>query len=134
VGDDDQSLYSFKFAHPAGIRTFPQSHAGTTDHEILECRRCPERIVAMANALIANNRDRDPRQLVPVSANGTGELQIVQFATLALEARGISSFIVEQILLSSRDPASSQVLMTYSCAASARPRRYARRSESRSRA
>jgi DNA helicase-2/ATP-dependent DNA helicase PcrA len=33
VGDDDQSLYGFKHAHPEGIRTFPQTHAGTTDHD-----------------------------------------------------------------------------------------------------
>jgi superfamily I DNA/RNA helicase len=26
VGDDDQSLYSFKHAHPEGIRTFVQTH------------------------------------------------------------------------------------------------------------
>jgi DNA helicase-2/ATP-dependent DNA helicase PcrA len=50
---DDQSLYSFKFAHPAGIRTFAFSHPGTTDHEILRCRRCPESVVSMANALSA---------------------------------------------------------------------------------
>jgi DNA helicase-2/ATP-dependent DNA helicase PcrA len=30
VGDDDQSLYSFKHAHPEGIRTFPATHPGTT--------------------------------------------------------------------------------------------------------
>ena len=58
VGDDDQSLYSFKFAHPAGIRTFAASHAGSAKHEILECHRCPTLIVAMANSLIGNNRDR----------------------------------------------------------------------------
>jgi DNA helicase-2/ATP-dependent DNA helicase PcrA len=110
VGDDDQSLYSFKFAHPAGIRTFPQSHAGTTDHQILECRRCPERIVAMANALITNNRDRDPRQLVPLSANGPGEVQIVQFATLAREASGIASFIADQIANHGRRPEDILVL------------------------
>jgi ATP-dependent DNA helicase UvrD/PcrA len=34
VGDDDQSLYSFKFAHPAGIREFPVTHHNTTDHQM----------------------------------------------------------------------------------------------------
>jgi hypothetical protein len=38
VGDDYQSLYSFKFAHPAGIRTFPDSHPGTTDQGGLGAR------------------------------------------------------------------------------------------------
>jgi superfamily I DNA/RNA helicase len=29
VGDDDQSLYSFKHAHPAGIREFPDETQGS---------------------------------------------------------------------------------------------------------
>jgi superfamily I DNA/RNA helicase len=80
VGDDDQSLYSFKFAHPAGIRTFPATHNPTADHEILECRRCPTRVVAIANALVSNNQDREPRQLTPVPENSEGQVQIFQFS------------------------------------------------------
>jgi DNA helicase II / ATP-dependent DNA helicase PcrA len=44
VGDDDQSLYSFKFAHPAGIREFHNTHEGAVDHAVSECRRCPTTI------------------------------------------------------------------------------------------
>jgi DNA helicase-2/ATP-dependent DNA helicase PcrA len=97
VGDDDQSLYSFKYAHPAGIRTFDEGHAGCTDHHIQECRRCPTRIVAMANSLIANNRDRDQRQLSPLAANGPGSVEIVQFGRLEDEAAGVAAFVIEQI-------------------------------------
>jgi DNA helicase II / ATP-dependent DNA helicase PcrA len=64
----------------------------------------------MANALIANNRDRDPRQLVPVSANGPGDVQIVQFATLDHEANGIASFIADQIAIHRRRPEDILVL------------------------
>jgi superfamily I DNA/RNA helicase len=110
VGDDDQSIYSFKFAHPAGIRTFPQSHAGTTNHEILECRRCPERVVSMANALIGNNRDSDARQLVALAANGAGDVQIFQFTTLAEEATGVAGFIADQIARHGRRPEDFLVL------------------------
>jgi superfamily I DNA/RNA helicase len=110
VGDDDQSLYSFKFAHPAGIRTFPDSHPGTTDHEILECRRCPTLIVAIANSLIAHNRDREPRQLSPLAANGAGDIQIRQYETLADEAAGIARFIRDQIDSHGRRPQDILVL------------------------
>jgi superfamily I DNA/RNA helicase len=110
VGDDDQSLYSFKFAHPAGIRTFPDSHPGSTDHEVLNCRRCPTRVVAIANSLIANNRDREPRQLIPILANGVGDIQILQFGTLAEEAAGIAAFTREQIDSHGRRPEDILVL------------------------
>jgi superfamily I DNA/RNA helicase len=78
VGDDDQSLYSFKYAHPDGIRTFPQTHSGTADHHLVECYRCPTVVVSVANTLISHNADREQRQLTAVSANGPGEMWIVQ--------------------------------------------------------
>jgi DNA helicase II / ATP-dependent DNA helicase PcrA len=97
VGDDDQSLYSFKFAHPAGIREFPTSHRPTTEHQIVECRRCPTFIVQMANSLIANNRDREPRQLTPILGNGPGDIAIKQYQTLEDEAVAIADLISELV-------------------------------------
>jgi DNA helicase-2/ATP-dependent DNA helicase PcrA len=34
VGDEDQSIYSFKHAHPEGIASFPDSHPGTADESL----------------------------------------------------------------------------------------------------
>lgn len=59
VGDDDQSLYSFKHAHPEGIRRFPQTHLDCAEHALLDCYRCPTGVVAIANALIGHNVDRE---------------------------------------------------------------------------
>ena len=97
VGDDDQSLYSFKHAHPAGIRTFAQSHKGVTDHQLLECHRCPTDVVVVANTLIGNNEDREPRQLTAIPTKGAGETQIVQFSDVPHEAAWIAAFIDDQI-------------------------------------
>lgn len=88
IGDDDQSVYSFKHAHPAGIREWgPACEA--EDFEIAECRRCPTRIVAMANALIAHNQDRQPRTLQARPENGDGIIRIRQFQDIAGEAAAI---------------------------------------------
>lgn len=97
VGDDDQSLYSFKHAHPDGIRDFPATHQVTADHEILQCRRCPTRVVDMANSLIGNNLHRVNRQLAAIPANGRGEVQLLQFQTLVHEARGIATLVADLI-------------------------------------
>jgi len=110
VGDDDQSLYSFKYAHPEGIRTFPDTHPGSTDHQLLECRRCPTRIVAIANSLIAHNLDRESRALIPLAANGLGEMWIAQFSDVAHEAEAIASFIDDQINTHGRNPGEILVL------------------------
>lgn len=92
IGDDDQSVYSFKHAHPAGIREWgPGCEA--EDFEIGECRRCPTRIVSMANALIAHNQDRQPRILQPRLENGPGIARIRQFQDIASEAAAIADDI-----------------------------------------
>jgi DNA helicase-2/ATP-dependent DNA helicase PcrA len=110
VGDDDQSLYSFKHAHPEGIRTFPQTHPGSADHNLVDCYRCPTAVVSIANALIAHNVDRNPRQLVPVGANGVDEISIVQFPDVTREANAIAAFIDNQINVQGRMPGDILVL------------------------
>jgi DNA helicase II / ATP-dependent DNA helicase PcrA len=110
VGDDDQSLYSFKHAHPEGIRTFPQTHPGCTDHALLDCYRCPMGVVAIANALIGHNVDREPLQLTPVLANGAGEMWIVQYPDVAREAQAIATFVDDQINKQGRRPGEILVL------------------------
>jgi DNA helicase-2/ATP-dependent DNA helicase PcrA len=97
VGDDDQSLYSFKFAHPAGIRDFKTTHQGTVDHAVTECRRCPTWVVAMANSLICRNKDRDARQLAARQENGHGLAEILQYDALTNEAIGIAEYIKDLI-------------------------------------
>ncbi len=58
VGDDDQSIYSFKHAHPEGIRDWITINVGADDLQLAECRRCPTTVVQMANSLIAHNQMR----------------------------------------------------------------------------
>lgn len=94
VGDDDQSIYSFKHAHPEGIRQWLAANGGGVDVELGECHRCPSQVVAMANALIARNLDRPVRRaLTPRPQNGPGEIQIIQYTTLAEEIQGVANLI-----------------------------------------
>lgn len=94
VGDDDQSIYSFKHAHPDGIRTWLNDNHGAADLTLSECRRCPTRVVELANSLILHNQNRPvPRQLQPIAGNGVGEVQIFQFTTLEQEVAGIADLI-----------------------------------------
>jgi DNA helicase-2/ATP-dependent DNA helicase PcrA len=52
AGDDDQSIYSFRFAAPGGIQDFPIRHAGSGDHILQGCFRCASEIVQAADTLI----------------------------------------------------------------------------------
>jgi DNA helicase II / ATP-dependent DNA helicase PcrA len=97
IGDDDQSIYSFKHAHPDGIRQWHTLHA-TDDHSIEECRRCPTTVVRMANVLIARNADRiHGRAMVERTANGPGEVVIRQYPSADAEASAVVSKITQLI-------------------------------------
>ncbi len=95
VGDDDQSIYSFKNAHPDGIRQWKDLHPGCADLEMADCHRCPTTVVDMANALIAVNKNRIPRSLNSLKDKGPGEVAIVQVPYLSSEAKWITKKVVE---------------------------------------
>lgn len=97
IGDEDQSIYSFKFAHPEGIATFDGSHPGTHDEGLDECRRCPRLVVELANTLIGNNPGRAPRVLKPLPRNPEGEVLVLQWRSIEAEAQGIAEIIRERI-------------------------------------
>ncbi|MEA2693991.1 MAG: ATP-dependent helicase UvrD/PcrA [Acidobacteriota bacterium] len=97
VGDEDQSIYSFKHAHPEGITQFKDAHPGTHDESLEECRRCPQSVVIMANALVQYNQYRQPRVLQLRSENPIGEVHVVQWTSVEEEAAGIAGFIRARI-------------------------------------
>lgn len=94
VGDEDQSIYSFKFAHPEGIRDWHLDNPGCADHVLSDCYRCPTQVVEIANALISRNSIRSLTSLDAVPANGTGAIRQIQFSSFEEE----SSWIANEIL------------------------------------
>lgn len=98
VGDDDQSIYSFKHAHPDGIREWLNVNVGADDLGLDECRRCPTRVVEMANSLIRHNVQRPvPRPLNPIPANGMGDVRIIQYRTITQEVSGTAGLVAQMI-------------------------------------
>lgn len=94
VGDDDQSIYSFKHAHPDGIRDWMAHNTHAADIGLDDCRRCPTRVVEMAGSLIANNVNRPvPRPLNLIPANGVGDVRIIQYGTLNGEVAGVVQLV-----------------------------------------
>jgi len=110
IGDEDQSVYSFKHAHPEGIVEFPQTHPTTERAQLDECIRCPRRVVQMANSLIANNATRSNRSLRPFPGNPDGEIFSVQWPNMQQEAEGIARFIKARVDAGSIIPGNVLVL------------------------
>lgn len=98
VGDDDQSIYSFKHAHPEGILDWLDANWGADDFTLDLCRRCPTRVVEIANSLIAHNLTRPtPRVLYGSNGNGLGDIRIIQFGEIDDEILGIANLIADLI-------------------------------------
>jgi DNA helicase II / ATP-dependent DNA helicase PcrA len=111
MGDDNQSIYSFRHANPQGIRDFPSEDPDTVVFEIAQCRRCPSNIVAMSNALIAH--DPYGMRSVPLVADPARRLATVyavQHQTQDEEIETVSRFIASY-LAANPDTLPGQVLV-----------------------
>ena len=98
VGDDDQSIYGFKHAHPEGIQEWLDANPGADDLGLDQCRRCPTRVVEMANSLIGNNQLRPiQRTLDPMPGNGEGIVRILQYRDKSREVDGIAALVAQMI-------------------------------------
>jgi DNA helicase II / ATP-dependent DNA helicase PcrA len=113
VGDEDQSIYeAFRYAHPEGISNFNNEHRDTFDIPLVESRRCPTRIVSMANHLIETNLRRLQHQLLPREANPRGDIYAVQWTNMDDEAQGIAEYIYKKVSSREFDPGKTTVLCT----------------------
>lgn len=110
VGDEDQSIYSFKFAHPAGMENFHHENDGTIDRELTTCRRCPASIVEISNHLINCNTRQSHRVLGIHQGNGPGEIRAVQWIDTKAEANGLAHFIARRVREESVEPGRILVL------------------------
>jgi superfamily I DNA/RNA helicase len=97
VGDDDQSIYGFKFAHPQGIQEIEDLFGEYEDIPFDVCRRCPKLVTRMASELISKNPNRTLGVLNHYDDNPEGTVDIVQWADCDSEIKGISEFIVSEI-------------------------------------
>jgi DNA helicase-2/ATP-dependent DNA helicase PcrA len=71
VGDDDQSIYSWRGADPTHILGFDQHYPGARTITLDQNYRSTSRILEAANKVISNNSKRHPKQLW--SDRGEGE-------------------------------------------------------------
>lgn len=104
VGDVDQSIYSFKHAHPEGIIEYSDTHDDTHDEILNECRRCPKSVVSIADSLIKENHDTDDVRLTAHQNNPDGQVDIAQFNSFDDESNGLSELINHLVNNDDYDP------------------------------
>ncbi len=92
VGDDDQSIYSWRGADIRNILEFERDYPDATVVKLEQNYRSTARILMCANAVVANNQGRTPKTLF--TANAEGE-KIASY--LASDERDEARFIAAEI-------------------------------------
>lgn len=91
VGDDEQSIYSWRMAAPEGIRRFQADYENACRYELTEARRFGETLLDVSQRLIATSPNRDPDRTPLSAAEGAdeGAFSYLRFADVEQEAEGI---------------------------------------------
>ncbi|MGB4580412.1 MAG: UvrD-helicase domain-containing protein, partial [Coriobacteriia bacterium] len=92
VGDDDQSIYSWRGADITNILEFERDYPDATVIRLEQNYRSTETILAAANAVVANNRGRKPKTLWTAIAGGEA---IVRYT--ATDERDEARFAADEI-------------------------------------
>jgi len=90
AGDDDQSIYGFRKAHPQGIRRFLKDYPGAQNLPLEVCKRCDRGILDLGLFVARQDPRRIKKAITPEPERGDGELEIVRFPNQSLEASGIA--------------------------------------------
>jgi DNA helicase-2/ATP-dependent DNA helicase PcrA len=109
VGDDDQSIYAFRGAEVGNMREFERDYAGDNVIRLEQNYRSHGNILAAANAIIKNNRERLGKNLWTDAGEGEPIRAFEAYSDLD-EAR----FVVEEIRELVRDGVSpTQIALLY---------------------
>ena len=93
VGDDAQSIYSFRGAHFENIITFPERYPGARLFRLEENYRSTDNILALANASIAHNRRQFEKNLKTTRGEGMRPALVA-----ARDAMQQADFVVDRTL------------------------------------
>ncbi|MFQ5641758.1 MAG: UvrD-helicase domain-containing protein [bacterium] len=93
LGDDDQSIYSFRFNHPRGIAEFAErwKNEPLIDLGIPDNRRCGRTIVELANAMMAAAGSKKPPMISKRRENG--ELSLIYWPSVGKEIGGLAKYM-----------------------------------------
>lgn len=91
AGDDDQSIYGFRYADPEGIRRFLDNYKASTGLVLESCRRCDENILNFAMYVAKQDPRRINKKLTCCTAGkGKGNVHLLWFRGQRQEADGIA--------------------------------------------
>ena len=92
VGDLDQSIYSFRCAHPEGLREYA-AKPGVEALTMEVSRRCPTSHLRSAQTLIKQNTKKASRYPVALPDAKAGEVFVRRYPDRATEVEGVLAYV-----------------------------------------
>jgi DNA helicase-2/ATP-dependent DNA helicase PcrA len=111
AGDDDQSIYGFRKAHPDGIRAFNREYPGARDLPLSICKRCDPSILSLGEFIAALDPARVRKVTRPDEGRVGGEVSLLRFSGEAEEARAIALLCNRAVEADGFDPGQILVLL-----------------------
>jgi DNA helicase-2/ATP-dependent DNA helicase PcrA len=90
AGDDDQSIYGFRYANPYGIRRFPDEYVPHALLELNVCQRCGQGILDYALYVAMQDHRRIEKPIHAKPDAPVGQVHVLGFPNQYQEARGIA--------------------------------------------
>lgn len=90
AGDDDQSIYGFRFANPEGIRRFANDYIPSTSLGLDICQRCCKEILDYGLYVAKQDIRRIDKPIKPKDESERGEVHVLRFLKQNKEAGGIA--------------------------------------------
>jgi len=96
VGDDDQSIYSFRGANPSIMLKFKEEFSDAKVVKLEENYRSTETILVVANSIVGNNKNRNEKTLWTKIKGGV-PVKLIQAANERDEAQKILKIITDKV-------------------------------------
>lgn len=111
VGDDDQSIYGFRYAAPQGIRRFTEEYRPCQDLRLETCYRCDHAILRNAEFVANLDNDRLPKGTRARPGAAEGEVRLLRFSNQQHEAQSIARLCQHLIRAHDVDPDEILILL-----------------------
>lgn len=111
AGDDDQSIYGFRYAYPFGIRQFPEIYPNTKRLTLEICFRCDRKILGAAEFVARLDPARLPKPTRPRDDAAVGNVYLINFRDQYHEASTIAAKIKKLIEEKTAAPGEIAILL-----------------------
>lgn len=111
AGDDDQSIYGFRMAHPEGIRRFPRDYPSAASLQLELCKRCAPNILELALFVARQDYRRIDKVVKAEEGRLPGRVELLRFQDQHEEAEHVANLCTSLLAAGDMQPHEILILL-----------------------